>query len=195
MTGLKAGAGFDYFENYRTRPAADYPPLPADVTLTLDGAQTVRVKAVDSKGQPVSGVEIGLAHLSKIGKVSYANVRQSATTRATTDRQGFATFDWLPKGGADAFHFYIATGGNYSSRDRPYYQRGGPAKLTAHLLRDTRLSGTVRFPDGRPAGGILIKAEGDTRSGTSIKPGCANARGWLVRARRSFGVVLHLSRY
>ena len=88
VIGLKAGAGFDYFENYRTRPAADYPPLPADVTLTLDGAQTVRVKAVDSTGQPVPGVEIGPTHLSKIGKVSYANVRQSATTRAITDRPG-----------------------------------------------------------------------------------------------------------
>ena len=41
--------------------------------------------------------------------------------------------------------------------------------MTAHLLRDTRLSGTVRFPDGRPAEGILIKAEGGPRSGTSIK--------------------------
>ena len=39
VIGLKAGAGFDYFENYRTRPAADYPPLPADVSLMLDGAR------------------------------------------------------------------------------------------------------------------------------------------------------------
>ena len=30
VIGLKAGLGFDYFENYHTTPAADYPPLPAD---------------------------------------------------------------------------------------------------------------------------------------------------------------------
>ncbi len=169
VTGLKAGAGFDYFENYRSKPAADYPPLPGELTLTLDGAQTVRVNAVDSAGEPIPGIAIGPTHLSKIGKVSYANVRQRATTSAITDRQGFATFDWLPKGEADAFHFYIAADGNYTSRDRPYFRRGGPAKLTAHLLRDTRLSGTVRLPDGQPAGGILIKAEGQPRSGTTIK--------------------------
>ena len=168
VIGLKSGAGFDYFENYRTTPAADYPPLPADVTLTLEGAHTARVNAVDSEGKPVPGVEIGLTHISKTGKLSYADVRRSATARATTDREGFATFDWLPDRTADAFHFKIATDANYSSRDQPYYQRGGPAELTAHLLRDTRLSGTVRFPDGRPAGGLLIKAEGSPRSGTSI---------------------------
>jgi beta-lactamase regulating signal transducer with metallopeptidase domain len=168
VIGLKAGAGFDYFENYRTTPAADYPPLLADVSLILEGAHTARVNAVDSTGQAVPGVEIGLTHLSKIGKVSDANVRRSAIARATTDQQGFATFGWLPQGGLGAFHFYIATNGNYTTRDQPYYQRGGLAKLTAHLLRDTRLSGTVRFPDGRPAGGLLIKAEGGPRSGTSI---------------------------
>ena len=168
VIGLKAGAGFDYFENYNTTPAADYPPLPADVSLILEGAHTARVNAVDSTGQAVPGVEIGLTHLSKIGKVSDANVRRSAIARATTDQQGFATFGWLPQGGEGAFHFYIATGGNFTTRDQPYYQRGGLAKLTAHLLRDTRLSGTVRFPDGRPAGGLLIKAEGGPRSGTSI---------------------------
>jgi hypothetical protein len=142
--------------------------LPADVSLILEGAHTARVNAVDSTGQAVPGVEIGLTHLSKTGKVSNAGIRRSAIARATTDQQGFATFGWLPQGGVGAFYFYIATGGNFTSRDRPYYQRGGLAKLTAHLLRDTRLSGTVRFPDGRPAGGLLIKAQGGPRSGTSI---------------------------
>ena len=30
------------------------------------------------------------------------------------------------------------------------------------------MSGSVRFPDGRPAGGLLIRAEGGPRSGRSI---------------------------
>ena len=105
VIGLKAGAGFDYFENYRTWPPADYPPLPADVSLILDGAQTVRVKAVDSKGEPVSGVDIGPPLAQKIGKVGYANFSQSVAARAATDRQGFATFDWLPKRAAGCFPF------------------------------------------------------------------------------------------
>ena len=37
--GLKAGAGFDYFENYRSRPTDKMPePLPGEVTIRLDGS-------------------------------------------------------------------------------------------------------------------------------------------------------------
>jgi hypothetical protein len=165
--GLKSGAGFDYFENYRSTPPVDYPPLAADVSLTLDGADTVRVKAVDSAGLPVSGVEFRPANLFKIGKVRNASFRLCASTKATTDGAGIATFDWLPKGAAGA-GFDIVHGGIYSSRDRPHYRRGGPYEMTAHVLREARLGGTVIFPDGRPAEGILIKAEGGPRSGAAI---------------------------
>jgi beta-lactamase regulating signal transducer with metallopeptidase domain len=155
VTGHKSGVGFDYFENYHTTPAADFPPLPSEVTLTLDGAETVRVKAVDSKGKPVSGIEVGLGNLHKREKLSQAG----GGLRVMTDRQGFSTFDWLPKGGAGA-SFLIRAGEHYSSPDRPNYERGGPTELVAHVFRDARLRGTVRFPDGRPAGAVLIMAEG-----------------------------------
>jgi hypothetical protein len=155
VAGHKSGVGFDYFENYHTKPAADFPPLPSEVTLTLDGAETVRVKAVDSKGQPVSGVEIGLGYLHKRGKLSQAG----GGLRVMTDRQGFATFDWLPKGGPGA-SFLIRAGENYSSPDQPHYERGGPTELIAHVFRNTRLGGSVRFPDGQPAAGLLIRAQG-----------------------------------
>ena len=56
VIGLKPRVGFDYFENYHTKPATHYPPLPAEITLTLDGVQSIRVKAIDSKSQPVPGV-------------------------------------------------------------------------------------------------------------------------------------------
>ncbi len=169
VIGLKSGAGLDYFENYRTWPFTDFPPLPAEVSLALDGAQTVRVKAVDSKGEPVSGIDISPDFISKVGKVSSAYLNKSATATPATDRQGFATIDWLPTNARGAFHFSVAVGGNYSSRDVPRYQRGDTAQLTVHLLGDTRLSGTVRFPDGQPAEGILIKAEGGIRDGARMR--------------------------
>ena len=52
VIGHKSGAGFDYFENYRATPASPefpFPPLPGELALTLDGAQTLKIKAVDSK--------------------------------------------------------------------------------------------------------------------------------------------------
>ena len=169
ITGLKAGSGFDYFENYRTWPFADFPPLPADVTLMLDGAQSVRVKAVDTKGEPVSGVHIKPVLTSKVGKVGSVNLNMSETATAATDRQGIATFDWLPTSARGALHFGVAVGGIYSSRDVLYYERRGQEKLTARVLGETRLSGIVRFPDGRPAGGIMIKAEGGIRDGARMR--------------------------
>ena len=54
VIGLKSGAGIDYFENYRTKPATDFPPLPNEVTLTLDDAQTIRLRALDSPGSASS---------------------------------------------------------------------------------------------------------------------------------------------
>ena len=50
VAGLKAGAGFDYFENYSSWPVGKIGPLPADVTVRLDGSRTVRIKAVDTPG-------------------------------------------------------------------------------------------------------------------------------------------------
>jgi hypothetical protein len=165
VTGLKAESGYDYFENYRTFPAADFPPLPEAVTLRLDGAETVRVKAVDTKGQSVSGVRIGPVRLFKSGKIWGAGVGRWETT----DHDGFATFDWLPKGAMGPFSFRIGTKSNYSCPDISTYQRGGPSQLTAELVRDTRLSGIVRFPDGRPAPRLLVEAEGGARAGASIR--------------------------
>ena len=51
VTGQKAGAGFDYFENYRTWPAAAVTPLPDVVSLTLDGCAG-RPRDHSRRGEP-----------------------------------------------------------------------------------------------------------------------------------------------
>ena len=100
VIGLKSGAGFDYFENYRTTPPFPefaFPPLPAEVALTLDGARTARIKVVDPDGKPVAGAVVKPFRPRKAGKLATIEVAHGATTRATTDAQGVAVFDWLPK--------------------------------------------------------------------------------------------------
>ena len=94
--GAQAGAGFDYFENYRSKPAGDIGPLPEEVTLRLDGARTVRIKAVDRAGQPVPGVEFTPWIIRKPEKLDGTNLSGSQTVRARTDAAGVATFQWLP---------------------------------------------------------------------------------------------------
>jgi beta-lactamase regulating signal transducer with metallopeptidase domain/protocatechuate 3,4-dioxygenase beta subunit len=155
----KAGVGFDYFENYRTKHAQDLAPPPDEVALVLDGARSVRIKAVDSSGQPVSGITFLPWYIDKPGKLEFANIGGSTTGRATTGADGVATFDWLPTRVNEGVPFLIHDD-NYSCPESPVYQGDGATELTARLLRNERISGIVRQADGRPAAGVLIQAEG-----------------------------------
>jgi hypothetical protein len=159
VVGFQPRIGFDYFENYQKKALNKAGPLPDMVMLTLDGAQSVRVKAVDSNGQPVPGIVIKPRRLYGIGKKDGVSAGWCATMKAMTDRQGIASFDWLPKG-LGRTTFTINPQGHYSCPDSPVYDPPGPADLTAHVLRATPLRGTVRLPDGRPARQILVKASG-----------------------------------
>ena len=70
--------------------------LPDSITLTLDAPRTVRIKAVDRNDRPVAGLEFYITCLEKLdrrGIVGYS----SRSHVATTDRDGIATFDWLPQ--------------------------------------------------------------------------------------------------
>ena len=193
MIGLKSGAGFDYFENYRTTPPSpefEFPALPGEITLTLDGARTVRVKVVDPSGRPVPGVVVKPFRPQKTGKIQTIEIAHGATTRATTDEQGIAIFDWLPKTGPNgeqsgAMTLFVDAPADFLG-DAARYVPGGPNELTVRLQRAARLTGTVRYPDGSPARGLLVVAglpahgwlPGGTRTDSdgryvfdSIKPG------------------------
>ena len=155
----KAGVGFDYFENYRTKHTEDLPPLPAEVSLVLDGAGSVRVKAVDSSGKPVAGVKFTPWYIDKPGKLEFANIGSSSTGLPTTGTDGMAIFDWLPARVDEGVPFLIHED-DYSCPESPVYQGGGAIELTARLLRNARISGIVRQVDRQPAAGVLIQAEG-----------------------------------
>lgn len=169
VIALKSGAGFDYFENYeakpvaardRARPAIDIVPLPAEVTLTLDGARTTRIRAVDTAGRPVPAVDLRTQSLQKPGKIREANVSGSAIARARTDGDGIATVDWLPSRLVRPAAF-LTSPGPYSCPESPTDEpEGGPGVLEARMLRATTIRGVVRGPDGRPAAGVLVRAEG-----------------------------------
>jgi beta-lactamase regulating signal transducer with metallopeptidase domain len=163
----KSGAGFDYFENYRSRPVTSFPPLPAELSLTLDGAKTFRIKAVDSKGRPLPRIRFAPFMLGKEGKVDSARTALIAGSWATSDEQGIAVLDWLPNEDR-LFELEVRSSEHYSPSNRLRHDPGGRSELTAALLRGTRLSGTVRLPDGQPARGVLVWAAG---SGQGTNPG------------------------
>jgi beta-lactamase regulating signal transducer with metallopeptidase domain len=165
VIGLKSGAGFDYFENYRTQPpgsAFAFPPLPGEITLTLDGARTARIKVVDATGRPVPGAVVKPFRPTKAGKIETIEIAHGATTGVTTNAEGVAVFDWLPKAVAGSrppsggVTLIVDAPPGFCAADPLRSTAAGPTDLTAPLKRSARLTGTVRFPDGRPAPGMLV---------------------------------------
>ena len=167
----KAGVGFDYFENSRTIPAGFSPP-PERANLVLNGTRTVRVRAVDSAGGPVPGVEVVPVTVLKKGKINAVNVSASSA-KARTDARGVATFDWFP---ADlmAGTAFLVTTASYSVPKWAVLETDKPdAEVTLRVQRLTRVTGKVAKPDGSPAAGVLIVAEG---AGSAYPPGSGRAR-------------------
>ncbi len=166
--GCKPGVGCDYFENYRSTWSFRFSPPPSSARLVLDGARTVRIRAIDSAGRPVQGLEMYPITIQKKGKLRSVNLTPLSID-PRTGADGVATFDWLPAqlAGWTQFSPVSAWGGQslaeiqYAPSELPALDPDKPAaELTAHFLRCTRVSGKVSMPDGSPAAGILVEAHG-----------------------------------
>jgi hypothetical protein len=159
IIGCKPGAGFDYFENERNIGVSPWVRPPRRARLVLDGVWTVRIRAVDSAGRPVPGVELATTWIRKKGKFGGVQF-VGFPIKVRTDADGVATFDWLPAGLQNPASFHSASP-SYVLPDWPVLDPDKlDADLTALVLRSTRVSGTVWFPDGSPAPGIVVEAHG-----------------------------------
>jgi len=159
IIALKSGVGFDYFENYQSWPSQGNIEVPDTVSLVLDGAQTGRIKAIDSSGKDIVGAEFYLTTVKKIGKLSYANVPGSRLV-SRTDARGVALFDWLPINLEEPLGVLLWPG-VWHAPARPMLPIGHlhdapPVRLVSKAI----LRGKVLRPDGTPAAGILVEAGG-----------------------------------
>jgi beta-lactamase regulating signal transducer with metallopeptidase domain len=163
VVALKPRVGFDYFENYRSWPAGALGDPPAEVTLTLNGARTISVRAVDSADKPLVGVELEPWTVKKKGKLFDANIGGSGAMKhlaARTDRDGLAAFEWIPTDLSNGVTI-LGGGEEYSLPDPPHQVPAPPYEtLTAKLFHNTPIGGKVTLPDGKPAAGILLQVEG-----------------------------------
>lgn len=165
VLALKPGVGLDYFEVYRSWPPhREMPALAPEVHLVLDGAREVTVQAVDSAGRPMPNVPLTPWTVKKKGKLAYVNCSESRATTVRTDAEGFARFSWIPTGLEGVTQFLVQDGQYHCSRT-PWIDLAHPDRpLTARLLRNTRVAGRVLLPDGGPAVGISVRAEGRGRT-------------------------------
>ncbi|MGO9111439.1 MAG: M56 family metallopeptidase [Thermoguttaceae bacterium] len=159
VIALKDDAGFDYFENYRSWPALEPDPLPETVSLTLTRPHRVRVRTVDSGDKPVPGVFLAPWTLQLPGKLSYVNFSGSSLAGQHSGPSGTCDFSWLPEASPRiGFSEYVK---GYHCPDQPSWDGKHPERpVTFRLLKNGDISGSVRFPDGKPAAGIVILGEG-----------------------------------
>jgi beta-lactamase regulating signal transducer with metallopeptidase domain len=163
VVALKPGVGFDYFENYRSEGRRVVSEPPAEVALTLDGAQSLRVRAVDSADKGLFGVDVTPFTVEKKGKIYQVNFSCLSSLKyvsAQTDRDGLASFEWM---GTDlAFPVEVLNfNEEYSQVEFPRENPSQPSKaVVLRLFRRVPISGKVTLPDGKPAANIRLQIEG-----------------------------------
>ena len=161
VAALKPGAGFDYFENFETwpTPEAETYEAPEAVTLTLEGARTVRVSVRDPEGRPVPGVRVHPKSIKKREKLS--RMTPSLPERIViSDEDGVATFDWLPRDLSNPVGF-DAWPEPYSQIGEAWYdplRADDPVVVT--VVGNGSITGRVLDAEGRPVSGAGVTAEG-----------------------------------
>ncbi len=170
----KAQAGFDYvLGRFHLDLQVKLRPLPEKLELRLDAARMLRVKTVDWQGRPVSGVRVSPWKLEMPGKPGHQEPIVLAGVEElwkTTDQDGVAVFDWLPERFEGSVKFLIRSENYYSGDNESALLKDGSAQeLTLRLRPWELLSGRLTHPDGRPAAGIRVRAQGQ---GTQLQEFC-----------------------
>ena len=163
ILALKPGAGSDYFENIPWYPPEATSPIPEHVELKLDGAQTAKIKVVDTKNQPVEGVQIVPWLIDRLGKTDDCNMGGYFSCRSPhtiSDADGRVDVSWLPKDLTRSVTMLIISE-DYFCGSRPSFKSGSKEVVLVRVQRVPEVSGVVTMPDGKPAVGIKLQAESE----------------------------------
>ncbi len=165
VVALKSGRGLDYAEfgvideqgNWEggVKPSE----VPTTVALTLDGARTAKIRAVDDEGNPLAGIGFGPSLIQKEGRRSQLMLGSYRTFGASTGSDGVATFDYLPSA-RGLLQFWPWTD---AYAHRRVIEEGATGLVATTLSKNETIRGRVTLPDGSPAPGILVQANGTGR--------------------------------
>lgn len=163
----KPRVGLDYFVYRRPEepPSNSYklePDHAGPLQFVLNGAHTVRVRAVDSKNRPLAGALVYPWYFEKPRKGGDLNLSgMESFVRARTDDEGRATFHIVPKDNLKKVIFRVRAQG-YFAPERWMFDPNSPKPIiTAKLVPLVTVRGRVARPDGRPAVGIEVRAAGN----------------------------------
>lgn len=129
------------------------------IKLVLNGALRVSVRLRDSLGRAVAGAQVAPWKLWKKGDPVF--FFRTAPVWAVSDAQGEVQFDWLPTDLEKWVSFSIKSGDYYYPVQAQLSMKdAGARSLEVTLPAPAQIGGKVTYPDGRPAAGIMIEAEG-----------------------------------
>jgi|GEM_PF-2016216 len=173
----KVATGFDYAELGKFNETggmsegAAAEELPDSVALTLESPRVARIQAVNPDGEPLAGVDLRVWLLNKEGRRSEVNYF-SRIQVATTDADGVATFDWLPRS-KDTLTLLPLDDQFADRRIFIKEDEGETAPAVATLFRAETIRGRLALPDGSPAWDIEVFALG---TGQGLDQGRGAAR-------------------
>ena len=158
------GFGYDLLPRPDRGPDADPAPLPDRVAVRLSPTFTHRVRLVardpaTGELRPVAGEGASVWYVRQPGRADDINLGGTALARTTTGANGEAVFDWLPTDFERAIPLWL--GGDGHGRLRGRIDAENPAETqTVELEPLATLAGRVTNPDGSPAAGVMVRAEG-----------------------------------
>ncbi len=163
LYAVKPGIGFDFVGLEMRNNTTVQPPLKQEngpLTLTLTKTDPISFHVEDESGNPLEGVNVAPwligksgGHSTNIGINAGSDIaRKLHLFIATTDRQGNAVIDWLPKNGAvNEFHVYGERGEKKAIFGLgTILAKPGESAYTLKLSKQVRIDGSVRLPDGTP---------------------------------------------
>ncbi|WP_254509370.1 carboxypeptidase regulatory-like domain-containing protein [Anatilimnocola floriformis] len=159
VISYRAGLGFDYATaNGKERTNK---PLPDQVTLRLDGARTVRVRAIDRNDKPLAGIHVFPWYFRKKGYDSDINLSGRTSIDVQTNEQGIAVLGWLPQSFEEVLPIVAQSDEYHVFGDFVSLSAANPAEeVTLKLLPLEELSGRVQFADGQPAAQAKVRIVG-----------------------------------
>jgi hypothetical protein len=166
VIALKSGMGYDNWHAEADIATTEPRQFPKEITLTLNGAQTVRVLAVDTAGRPVPGIAVMPSFIVKPGR-PLQSIGLCRPAYAFTDAHGIATLDWLPVDFRQNLVIFSHSEAKYFCLDPPNVpavnvDAGASRDVTMTLLAFTKISGRVTGIDGKPAAGIRVQSAGSS---------------------------------
>jgi hypothetical protein len=198
---MKAKVGFDY-HSYVIPPAqrgdtkAKRPEVPAAVHLKLHGTKPLKIKVEDDAGSPVAGISVSPWLLMKQGEPDNINLGAIVERVSnTSDKDGVASFDWLPGWDTRQAQTFFAKTEEYDGTRLDYFPAKGKPPVMK-LQRLVEVSGIVTKADGSPAGGIGVVFIGASYSPSRFSGNATTDKNGRYKLRLSptniyLGIVRH----